>query len=97
MGAGGSGYAQAQVSGGLGVAGVVGVGVCSGNGCRIGAGLISPMSVVHVRGRYWWTLYLIPMPGSLPSSLFMFAVVIGAMSLRQKSKGGVTCRWPLHQ
>ena len=94
---GGSGYAEAQVSSGLAVAGVVGAGVCSGNGCGIGAGLVSPLFVVYARGRYWWTLYLIPMLGSLPSSLFMFAVVIGAMSLHQKSKGGVTCRWPLCQ
>ena len=76
-------HVWAQVLSGLGVAGVVGAGVCSGNGRGIGAGLISPMSVVHVRGRYWWTLYLIPMPGSLLSSLFVFAVVVGAMSLRQ--------------
>ena len=61
----------------------MGAGVCSGNGCGIGAGLISPMSVVHVRGRYWWTSYPIPMLGSLLSSLFVFAVVIGAMTLHQ--------------
>ena len=37
----GSGCAWAQVLGGLGVAGVVGVGVCSGDGHRIGAGIVS--------------------------------------------------------
>ena len=40
-GADGSGCAWAWVLGGLGGAGVVGVGVCSGDGHRIGAGLIS--------------------------------------------------------
>ena len=33
------------------MAGVVGAGVCSGDGCRIGAGFINPMSVVHLRHR----------------------------------------------
>ena len=37
----GSGCAWAQVLGGLGVAGVVGVGVCSGDGHGIVAGLVS--------------------------------------------------------
>ena len=37
----GSGCAWVWVSGGFGVADIVGVGVCSGDGHRIGAGLIS--------------------------------------------------------
>ena len=37
----GSECVWAQVLGGLGVAGVVGVGVCSGDGHGIGAGLVS--------------------------------------------------------
>ena len=32
------------------MAGVVGVGVYSGNGCGIEAGFISPVSLVHARG-----------------------------------------------
>ena len=45
----GSGCVWAWVSGGLGVAGVVGAGVCSGDGHEIGAGLVShPCNGVRV-------------------------------------------------